>query len=1010
MTTIMRWLAFGVHLGCSAQCRCLVKNVTGHSIRWQARPPRGRHTHSMPAVVSPQLVGRGPEIARLSRLLEGAIGGQGRVVFVAGEAGIGKSRLVAELADLARTQDVRVLSGRAGQTGAATAFHPFVEAFQSGLEPAELSHATLEPYRALLERLLGLEAVDAAAADTPALAAMEAILRLLRLSSGPRGLLLVIEDVHSADQETLGTIEYISDRLEAERILCVATDRSDLDGISGNLITSLVGRRVADRVELHPLTREEVETLARVALGSESIPSPLLDALQRRATGNPFLIEEMLGAYIDAGGSGRQSADLLLSSQVADRIPLSYREVVRERLDGLDERARAVTFAAAVVGRNFDPRLLAPITGLAEDDVTAGLKNSIRGNVLTTSGDHFAGAYGFRHALGRESVLAELLPEERAVFSDRAARAIEDLYPDLPGEWCERAANLYEEGGLPIDAARLLQESARRALTRSALQTAEAALLHARDLVPSDWMMWMAIDDLLLDVYARSGRTEGLLQRGSALIAVYLQRYGTVFSRRHVAEIHLKIARCVLASADWKSAEEHLIAATKTIEQDQDASLASEISALSARAALAAGRTTEARLHATDAVAATAERSASRRCDALDSLATASLQAGELEEGREAWLRVIALADGPKLAIWKVRGLLGLGEIDVLETGDASRLTSARALALEIGAIALGAAIELQAAWAHLGRPDVVSARTHLERCWELIGLHGLGIRNEATAAQSMRLALDREREQLQTLKQNEGSEPSLQASLLANGDAVLAVVEGDDRAALKHLQVAVGLFSGNPKGWWAGLGRLLTVAFNEEGPPTHDPWLSEGPRLPMDHAYAAYARAIRAGRQGDGALADAAVAEGDRVMPPGWRRHHARRVVADAALDAGWGDPGTWAGEAIEFFDRVSMPGLTTTCRATLRRAGVPVRRRGRGESAVPEELQTLGVTSREMDVLNLVANRLANREIAEQLFLSPRTVETHVSNLQRKTRTANRRELIEFARRQPAPQETDP
>ena len=1006
----MRWLGFGVHVVVPRDVGDLSKTSPGRSIRWEARPPWGRHTHSMRAVVSPQLVGRAPEIARLSRLLEGAIGGQGRVIFVAGEAGIGKSRLVAELADLARTQDVRVLSGRAGQTGAATPFRPFVEAFQSGLEPAELSHPTLEHYRVLLERLLGFGAVDAAAGETPALAAMEAILRLLRVVSTPGALLFVIEDVHSADRETLATIEYISDKLGAEHILCVATDRSDPDGIGGNLITSLVARRAADRIELHPLARGDVEALARAALGSESIPSSLLDSLQRRAAGNPFLIEEMLGVYIDAGGSGRQAADLLLSSQFADRIPLSYREVVRERLESLDERARAVTFAAAIVGRNFDPRLLPPITGLSKDDVTAGLKSSIRGNVLTTSGDHFSGAYGFRHALGRESVLAELLPEERAAFSDRAARAIEDLYPELPGEWCERAANLYEEGGLPIDAARLLQESARRALTRSALQTAESALLHARDLVPSDWMMWMAIDDLLLDVYARSGRTEGLLQRGSALIAVYLQRYGTVFSRRHIAEIHLKIARGVLAGADWRSAEEYLIAATRTVEQDQDASLASEISALSARAALAAGRTTEAKLHASDAVAAAAERSTSSRCDALDALATASFHAGELEEAREAWLRVIALADAPKLAIWKVRGLLGLGEIDVLETGDASRLTSARTLALEIGALALGAAIELQVAWAHLGRPDVVSARTHLERCWELIGLHGLGIRNEATAAQSMLLALDRERDQLQTLKQNEASGPSLQASLLANGDAVLAVVEGDDAAALKHLQAAVGLLSGDPGDWWAGLGRLLAVAFNDEGPPTHDSWLSEGPSLPMDRAYSSYARAISAGRQGDGDLAIAAMAEGDLVMPPGWRRHHARRVVADAALDAGWGDPEAWAGDAIEFFDRVRMPGLTTTCRATLRRAGVPVRRRGRGESPVPNELQTLGVTSREMDVLNLVANRLANREIAEQLFLSPRTVETHVSNLQRKTRTANRRELIELARRLPAPQEKDP
>jgi DNA-binding CsgD family transcriptional regulator/tetratricopeptide (TPR) repeat protein len=965
----------------------------------------------MPAVLSPAFVGRVPEIARLNGHLEDTLAGQGHFVFVSGEAGIGKSRLVAELAELARSQGVRVLKGRTGQTGAAPPFRPFVEAFQSGIDPAELRHPDLEHYRVLLSRLLGIASVDAAATESPALATMEAIYRLLRVAAEPRGLLLMIEDVHSADRETLGTIEYVSDKLGADPILCVATDRSDPDGIGGNLITSLAARRSVDRVELQPLGRDEVEAFALSALGSESIPSGLLDALQRRAAGNPFLIEELLGAYVDAGGSDHPAAEHFVGGPIADRIPLSYREVVRKRLGNLDERARAVTFAAAIVGRNFDPRLLPPITALSEEEVTAGLKAAIRSNVLTTSGDHFAGAYGFRHALARESVLAELLPDERARLSGRAAGAIEHLYQELPGEWCERAAILYEEAGFPRDAARLFQESARRALARSALETAEGALLHARGLVESDWMMWMAIDDLLLEVYSRSGRTVGLLEQGQRLIDVYLERYGTHNVRRHIAEIHLKVARGMLARADWKSAEEHLAAATETIQEDEDVSLASEISALSARAALAAGRITEADRHARDALEVSEERAAPSWCDALDALATTAVGLCELEKAREAWLQVLALTDTPKLAIWKVRALLGLGTIDVLETGDESRLASARALALEIGALAPYAAIELQCAWAYLGRPDLVTARVHLDRCWELIRLHDLGIRSEATDAQCMLAALDRDRKELQKLKEHYGIGPSPKASMLANGDALFAIVEGDDAAALEHLDAALGLSSVEPRDWWAGLALLLATALRSEVPPAREgSWHSKEARLPMERAYRSFARAITAGRRGDGESAEAAMGEADLLMPPGWRRHHARRVVADAALDAGWGDPGTWAGEAIEFFDRVNLPGLTATCRATLRRAGVPVRRRGRGQSPIPSELQPLGVTSREMDVLNLVADRLSNSEIAERLFVSPRTVETHVSSLQRKTQNAHRKGLVDFARRVRSLKESKP
>lgn len=145
--------------------------------------------------------------------------------------------------------------------------------------------------------------------------------------------------------------------------------------------------------------------------------------------------------------------------------------------------------------------------------------------------------------------------------------------------------------------------------------------------------------------------------------------------------------------------------------------------------------------------------------------------------------------------------------------------------------------------------------------------------------------------------------------------------------------------------------------------------------------------------------------------MPPGWRRHHARRMVADAALEDGWGDPVEWATEAVEYFDGASLKGFMAAARATLRRGGAPVRRRGRGESVVPEDLSKLGITSREMDVLKLIGERLSNREIGSRLFVSPRTVESHVASLQRKTAADSRAELVELGRRhlEPLPSGTE-
>ena len=123
--------------------------------------------------------------------------------------------------------------------------------------------------------------------------------------------------------------------------------------------------------------------------------------------------------------------------------------------------------------------------------------------------------------------------------------------------------------------------------------------------------------------------------------------------------------------------------------------------------------------------------------------------------------------------------------------------------------------------------------------------------------------------------------------------------------------------------------------------------------------------------------------------------RHLARRLVAEAALVDGWGEPVRWLREAAAFFEGTGHDRVVAACRSLLRKAGVTTPRRGRGESAVPPMLRKLMVTSRKMDVLVLVAERLSNKEIGARLYLSTRTVEKHVEQLLSKTNTHSRSEL---------------
>lgn len=160
------------------------------------------------------------------------------------------------------------------------------------------------------------------------------------------------------------------------------------------------------------------------------------------------------------------------------------------------------------------------------------------------------------------------------------------------------------------------------------------------------------------------------------------------------------------------------------------------------------------------------------------------------------------------------------------------------------------------------------------------------------------------------------------------------------------------------------------------------------------------YTDAILAGREGQAAAAEAAFSAAEAQMSPedAWYRHYARRIAAQAALADGWGHPVLWLREAAAFFAGRGHDRIAAACRGLLRRAGAPVPRRRPGDAALPERLRVLLVTAREAEVLGLVADGLTNREIAAQMFLSPRTVEKHVANLLVKTGLRRRAQLAGY------------
>jgi DNA-binding CsgD family transcriptional regulator len=168
-----------------------------------------------------------------------------------------------------------------------------------------------------------------------------------------------------------------------------------------------------------------------------------------------------------------------------------------------------------------------------------------------------------------------------------------------------------------------------------------------------------------------------------------------------------------------------------------------------------------------------------------------------------------------------------------------------------------------------------------------------------------------------------------------------------------------------------------------------------------VDKAYRSYALAVLSGRSGDASAAAEHMADGDRAVTPiAWFQHHAHRLVAETALADGWGDPISWLGDAVIYFERQGPTSLASTCRAMLARAGAatPRRTRERGRD-VPTDLLAARITAREVEVLERLASARSTKDIAAELFLSPKTVERHISNLAVKLGVDGRAALVAFA-----------
>jgi DNA-binding CsgD family transcriptional regulator/tetratricopeptide (TPR) repeat protein len=985
-------------------------------------------------VSSPTFVGRVEELQALEAARVRAADAEPAVVLVGGEAGVGKTRLVAELTGRSAAAGTRVLAGGCVPVAeGGLPFAPIVEVLRGLL--ADLGAGTIRgligPSWPELARLL--PALGETESTTPP--GREGQGRLFELLLGLLGrlgeqtpLVVVVEDLHWADRSTRDLLAFLARNLRRDRVLLVVTYRSDETGRRrlGPYLAELDRGSRVDRIELPRFQRGEVVAQLTGILGMAPTGG-LVDEVFARSEGNAFFTEELLAA-VRAGFR---------------ELPPTLRELLHGRVEALPQRAQQILGMAAVAGRRVPHRLLAAVAGLDDRGLDGALRQAVAHQLLVTHPDQ--DGYEFRHALLQEVVYSGLLPGERARLHARVAATIA-AHPDWAGgsaatvaaeladHW-ERARNLERALPATIDAA---------AEAEGAYAFAEALRHYQRALDLWDRVPGAAerapLDRVTLHERAAEAASLILDQRRAVeLVRAALagvdrrrdpQRAGALLER---LGRYLWLALDGATLATYEEAVGLVPAQPPSVERARVLAGYAQVLGL-------LGRDSESRRAAEEALAA-ARRVGARREEgrALAVLGVALGLQGDADRG------LVHLRDACHIAR-EVRDVDGLGwaAFNVAQVSEAAgRLEQALAAALE-GAEAsrqLGSAwqdtfLEIAAWFAFLaGRWNEADRhfRTVLER-----GRH--------TGPIPVHLRLERAR-----LDIARGDFPAARR-LLENAQALAAAAGSDQFDAqfswpLAETRAELALWEGRDQDAFQAVTEGL-AAMARAGQETNWPVL-----LALGLAAAA-GRAERASARRATAEVEAARRDGDALLarleasggPPN-RGPETVAVLLQCRAEQsrlhGRPDPAAWE-EAAARWEALGQP--YPAARARFRQAeamvatrapraeveevlraahtvadrlgAAPLQRelellaqRGRlrlqaavepvSQPAEPSAASRLGLTRREAEVLALVAAGRSNRQIGEALFITPKTASIHVSRILAKLGVTGRVEAAAVAHR---------
>ena len=403
-----------------------------------------------------EMVGRNSALDRLEFQVMKAIKGEGSIVNIIGEAGIGKSRLVAELKQCEVSKRVTILEGRAISMGRNLSFHPIIDLLKqwalireddgeaTALGKLEMAVRNVCPedlYEVLpfLATLMGMklsgryaERIQGLEGEALDNLILKSFRELLIKATELTPLVIVLEDMHWADKSSIELMKLLFRLAETQRILFINVFRPGHEE-TGDQIAETVREKFEGyyvEIDLEPLDSRMSEALITNMLNIGQVHHAFIGRIVDRAGGNPFFIEEVVRSLIDEGAVVVRGGTFKVTQRVSTiAIPNTINDVLMARIDRLEEKTRNLVKVASVIGRNFFYRLLQQVADTVEDidDRLSYLKEIQLIRERKSMGEL---EYLFKHTLAQEVAYESILPLKRKELHLRVARSIEKVFGD----------------------------------------------------------------------------------------------------------------------------------------------------------------------------------------------------------------------------------------------------------------------------------------------------------------------------------------------------------------------------------------------------------------------------------------------------------------------------------------------------------------------------------------------------------------------------------------------------